>query len=92
MWELHAGPAVVGSSSRVSTILLPGTADVAPEHARIWLRSGKYVLHHTAGPARKTLVGGREADWVTLEPGDEVQFGRYRFVFDDPVSRNGNAH
>jgi hypothetical protein len=28
-------------------------------------------------------VAGREADIVTLEPGDEIQVGRWHFVFQD---------
>lgn len=81
VFELGSGPAVIGSSPRVATIVLNG-GDVAPEHTRIWLRDGRYLLHHVGGMSRKTLVGGHEADWVVLEPGDEVQVGTWRLIFD----------
>jgi VWFA-related protein len=81
-YPLGGGPVVIGSG-RNCTIPLPAGDDVALEHARIWLRDGRYLLHSTAGIGRKTLVGGRDADWVVLEPGDELQFGRYHFVFQD---------
>jgi hypothetical protein len=80
---LGAGPVVIGSARRLCTIILPEGADVAPEHVRIWLRDGKYLLHHAGGLRRRTLVNGREADWVRLETGDELQVGRHRFVFED---------
>lgn len=80
---LGAGPVVIGSARRLCTIILPEGEDVAPEHVRIWLRDGRYLLHHAGGPRRRTLVNGREADWVRLEAGDEVQLGRHRFVFED---------
>ena len=81
VFELGGGPAVIGSG-RDATVRLEGEG-VAPEHARIWLRDGRYLLHHTAGLRRRTLVGGAVADWVTLEPGDEVQIGAHRLVFED---------
>jgi hypothetical protein len=34
--------------------------------------------------SRKTYVGGHEADWVVLEPADEITIGRYHFIFEDP--------
>ena len=81
VFELGGGPAVIGSSPRLATIVLNG-GDVAPEHTRIWLRDGRYLLHHVGGMSRKTLVGGKEADWVVLEPGDELTIGPWRLVFD----------
>jgi pSer/pThr/pTyr-binding forkhead associated (FHA) protein len=66
----------------VSTIVLDGDG-IAPEHARIWLRQERYLLHHVGGLSRKTYVSGQEADWVVLEPGDEVTIGSHRLVFED---------
>jgi hypothetical protein len=80
--ELGTG-AAIGSSRRDCTIVLPASSDVAPEHARLWLRDGKYLLHHAGGLRRKTFVGGQEADWVVLEPGDEVRIGGHRFVYEE---------
>lgn len=81
--QLGGGPVVIGSSRRSCTIILPESAHVAPEHARIWLRGGRYLLHHAGGFRRRTLVNGREADWVRLERGDELQVGPHVFVFED---------
>jgi hypothetical protein len=81
--RLGAGGVVIGSSRRECTIILPEADDVAPEHARIWLRDGRYLLHHAGGFRRRTLVNGREADWVRLEHGDELQLGSHRFRFED---------
>ena len=91
VFELGAGPAIVGSSPRTATIVLPQEGGVAPEHARIWLRDGQYLLHHTSGAHRRTLVGGHPADWVVLEPGDDVQFGSLRFVFEDDGPAGADA-
>ncbi|MEX2225197.1 MAG: VWA domain-containing protein [Dehalococcoidia bacterium] len=80
-YELGAGPIVIGSSPRESTIVLPASVDVAPAHVRIWLRDGKYVMHHAGGFRRRTLVGGQPTDWCVLEHGDEVQIGPHKLVY-----------
>ena len=84
--EIGAGPLVMGTSSRACQIVLHDGGSIAPEHARIWLRGGRYVLHHVGGMSRKTLVNGQEADWVALDPGDEIVVGKWRFVFEDGVT------
>lgn len=80
-YELGAGPIVIGSSARECTIVLPPSQDVAPAHVRIWLRDGKYVMHHAGGFRRRTLVGGQPTDWCVLEHGDEVQIGPHKLVY-----------
>jgi hypothetical protein len=84
VYELGGGPAVIGTSARACTIVLPLSEAIAPEHARIWLRDGRYLLHHVGGMSRKTYVAGHEADWVTLEPGDELSVGAHTLIFEDP--------
>jgi len=81
--EIGAGPLILGTSPRRCQLLLHDGGSIAPEHARIWLRGGRYVLHHVGGMSRKTLVNGQEADWVALDPGDEIAIGQWRFVFED---------
>jgi VWFA-related protein len=81
--EIGGGPLVLGTSSRHCQVVLHDGGSIAPEHARIWLRGGRYVLHHVGGMSRKTLVNGHEADWVALDPGDEIVVGQWRFVFED---------
>ncbi len=83
VWELGGGPASIGSSARTCMVVVPEAPDIAPEHARITLYGSVYRLRHLAGPARRTLVAGRPADIVTLEPGDEIQVGRHRFVYEE---------
>jgi hypothetical protein len=81
-YELGLEPAVIGSSSEICTIVLTGDG-IAPEHARVWYRQGRFLLHHVGGLSRKTYVSGQEADWVVLESGDEVAIGPHRLIFDD---------
>jgi VWFA-related protein len=81
--ELGGGPVLIGSNERTCGIVLAESENVAPEHVSITLRDGKYRLRHAGGRTRRTLVAGREADIVTLEPGDEIQVGRWHFVFED---------
>jgi hypothetical protein len=79
---LGVEPVVIGASPAAATIVLNGDG-IAPEHARIWLRQERYLLHHVGGLSRKTYVSGQEADWVVLEAGDEVTIGSHRLVFED---------
>jgi VWFA-related protein len=83
VYALGAGPAILGTSPRACTIVLPPSDQIAGEHLRIWLRDGHYTLHHVGGMSRKTFVGGREADWLVLEPGDEVIIGSHKLIFED---------
>ncbi len=86
VYELGAGPAIIGTSAKVATIVFPASDQIAAEHARIWLRDGHYTLHHVGGMSRKTFVSGLEADWLVLESGDEVVVGSHNLIFEDPVS------
>ena len=87
VYDLGAGPFAIGSSRRLCQLVLSVSDGVAPEHVRITLVNGAYRLHHTGGSARQTLVGGKPADFVTLEPGDEIQVDRHHFVFTE-IERN----
>ena len=81
--EIGGGPVIVGSSSNVCQLVLRDGGGIAPQHARIWLRGGRYVLHHVGGLSRKTLVNGAVADWLVLDPGDEIVIGMWHFTFED---------
>jgi Ca-activated chloride channel family protein len=81
--EIGAGPIILGTSPRVCHVVLHNGGSIAPEHARIWLRGRRYVLHHVGGMSRKTFVSGHEADWVGLDSGDTIVIGRWQFVFRD---------
>ena len=73
-YAIGAEAAIIGSSPDACQVVLEG-AGVAPEHARIWIRDGRCLLHHVGGMSRKTYVGSDEVEWVVLEPGDEVRIG-----------------
>lgn len=89
-FNLGREPSIIGSSSEGCTIVLAGEG-IAPEHARIWYRQGKFLLHHVGGLSRKTYVSGHEADWVVLESGDEVSIGPHRLVFTEPGPAAGGV-
>jgi len=76
-YEFGEVPIVIGSDA-AATVRLPRGADVAPRHAQVWVRDGKMMLRHTGG-SRPTMVGGRQVDWVILDPGDEFTIGGMRF-------------
>ncbi len=82
--EIGGGPIVIGSSPTVCQLVLRNGGSIAPEHVRTWPRGGRYVLHHVGGMSRKTLVNGSAADWLILDPGDEIVIARWRFTFEDP--------
>jgi len=80
-YPIGAEAAVIGSAEDSCHIVLPGDG-VAPDHARIWIRDGRCLLHHVGGMSRKTYVSGEEVEWVVLDPGDEVRIGGHRLVFE----------
>jgi hypothetical protein len=44
---------------------------VGRRHARVWLREGRFMLHHL-DRRLTTSIGERTVDWAVLEPGDET--------------------
>lgn len=81
--ELGVETTVIGSSARECTLVLPEGLDVAPVHARIWYRGGKYQLTHAGGFRRRTLVGGAPTERCVLEHGDELQIGAHRWLYEE---------
>jgi hypothetical protein len=80
--EVLAVPLVEGGVYTIGTaahchVVLPESAGVADEHARITVRRGRVRFHHLAA-AGSSLVNGEPATWVVLEPGDEIRVGPYR--------------
>ena len=76
-FEIGDEPMTLGSGSECQIRLETGEGAVAEQHARVWLRDGRLMLHHLA-PRHESLVAGRPVTWVSLETGDEVQIGPYR--------------
>jgi hypothetical protein len=74
-YQVIGEPATIGSSARCD-IRLPVAPGVFPEHARLWWRDGRLMLHHLA-PSQVTVVSGKHIIWTTLEDGDEAAIGPY---------------
>lgn len=79
--EILAVPLVDGGVYTIGTaahchVVLPESAGVAAEHARITVRRGRVRFHHLAETGA-SLVNGGPATWVVLEPGDEIRIGPY---------------
>jgi hypothetical protein len=55
--------------------------DVAPLHARIWYRAGRFMFHQIAD-REKILVGARPLTWGILEDGDELRISHHRLTFE----------
>ncbi|MEZ4503849.1 MAG: VWA domain-containing protein [Dehalococcoidia bacterium] len=86
---LRDEPITIGSAPTCALRLSPAPG-VAAEHARIWSRDGRPMLHHIAGD-HETLINGARAEWASLQERDEVQIGpyvlRYRAVAPEPAQR-----
>lgn len=50
--------------------------DVAAEHARVWLRDGRLMIHHLAS-GQKTVVADKPVTWASLSKNDEITIGPY---------------
>lgn len=72
-FEVSGTPVTVGTNSGCA-IRLPPAPSVAPEHARIWFRDGRVMVHHIA-PGYLTRVGDKQVIWASLGAGDEVAIG-----------------
>lgn len=66
-------PLTIGSSEECD-IPLPPALGVAEEHARVWLRDGRIMIHHLAA-RHETRVGGKGVTWATLKTSDEIVIG-----------------
>jgi hypothetical protein len=77
--ELFQDPLTLGSAPGCD-LLLQGEG-VAPRHARIWYREGKFMIHNLSLTA-DTYIGGKKVDWAVLENGDEIEINSYRLSFE----------
>lgn len=80
-------PVTLGSDADCTLRLADSMGQVGGHHARVWLREGRYMLHHL-DERRTTLVGERPVRWAVLEPGDEITIGPHRLRFDLPTQGN----
>ena len=74
-YEVVDKPVTIGSGAHCD-IRLPAAPGVFPEHARLWWRDGRLMLHHLA-PSQVTIVSGRHIIWTALQDGDEAAIGPY---------------
>jgi VWFA-related protein len=74
-FELGERPVTIGSGSRC-VIRLPAAPGLAEQHARMWWRDGRLMLHHIAS-GHVTTLAGRSVVWAGVEDGDEVSVGPY---------------
>jgi Mg-chelatase subunit ChlD len=78
--ELSNGVIDIGSSEGSGLRLDASNGAVAGTHARVWLKSGKLMLHHLARK-RQTFVGDKSVEWATLEHQDTLQIGPHLIGF-----------
>ena len=74
-------PISLGADPRCDVILEAQGEDVAPLHARIWYREGRFMIHQIAD-REKILVGARPLTWGILEDGDELRISHHRLTFE----------
>ena len=76
---LGDGPITIGTADDCRARVATNSA-VAAQHARIWQRDGRPMLHHVA-KGLQTHVNGSPVGWAALNDGDEIAIGPYRFRF-----------
>lgn len=74
-FELGEEPVTIGSGNRCA-IRLPAAPGLAEQHARMWWRDGRLMLHHIAS-GHVTTLAGKSVVWAAVEDGDEVSVGPY---------------
>lgn len=79
-------PVTIGSSPECG-LRLPGADGLAPEHARIWSRDGRAMIHHLAR-GLETRLNGRPTEWAAIAGGDVIELGPWsiRYHADGGVS------
>ena len=71
---LASAPVDIGTDSTCGLRLDAAGGEVAGRHARVWLQSNRFLLHHLAR-GRQTLVQEKPVEWATLEPSDTLRIG-----------------
>ena len=69
--ELGEQAVTIGSDEDCALRLSDAGEQVGGRHARVWLREGRFMLHHL-DRRLTTSIGERTVDWAVLEPGDET--------------------
>ncbi len=74
-------PISLGADPHCDVILKAQGDGVAPLHARIWCREGRFMIHQIAD-CEKIVVSGQSLLWGILEDGDELCIGDHRLTFE----------
>jgi curved DNA-binding protein CbpA len=74
-------PISLGADPQCDVILKAQGDGVAPFHARIWCREGRFMIHQIAD-CQKIIVSGQPLVWGILEDGDELRIGDHRLTFE----------
>jgi uncharacterized protein YegL len=77
---ITSAPIDIGSDPACGLRLDAVDGAVGATHARVWLQSGRLMLHHLAR-RRETLAGGRPVEWASLEQDDTIQIGPHVISF-----------
>lgn len=83
--DLGEQAVTIGTDSDCALRLADASGQVGGRHLRVWLREGRYMLHHL-DRRRTTRIGERQVQWAVLEPGDEIVIGPYRLRFEESAS------
>ncbi|MDI6858305.1 MAG: VWA domain-containing protein [Dehalococcoidia bacterium] len=83
--ELGDHAVTIGTDADCSLRLSDASGQVGRRHVRVWLREGRYMLHHL-DRGRATRIGERRVEWAVLEPGDEIVIGPHRLRFEEAPS------
>lgn len=81
-FDLAEAPATIGSGEGCAVRITAGEG-IAAEHARLWWRDGKPMLHHIA-EGYETRVNGRTIDWASLDVGYQIEIGPVVLQFEAP--------
>ena len=80
-FPIGGSPVSIGSEHRCLIRLSERPDDeheIAPEHARVWIRDGQLMVHEVR---RLTETGATGGGWEILTPGEAFSVGPYTFLF-----------
>lgn len=83
-------PLTIGTAQQCTLVLPEDNGTVERQHARIWHREGRYMLHRLARRG-EIRMGGQPVQWAVLEPGDQFTIGPHFFEFQSAGTRDGRA-
>ena len=73
-------PVTMGTAQGCTPVLPPADGQVEGQHARIWHRDGRYMIHRLARTGA-VIVDGQPVQWAVLESDDRFRIGPHEFQF-----------